>query len=104
MVLIGLLLIGHGDRGLTHIRTSFIPTEDQGYAMVAVQLPDSSSLERTESVMDKLTKICREQPGVEHSIALGGLSPLDGNASLANSGIVYLMFKNWSKRPKTQDL
>src|SRR5690349_6039369 len=104
MVVIGLLLIGLAGWGLTRIPTSFIPTEDQGYAMVAVQLPDSSSLERTESVMDKLTKICQEQPGVEHSIAIGGLSPLDGNASLANSGIVYLMFKDWSKRPKGQDL
>ncbi|PYK76776.1 MAG: hydrophobe/amphiphile efflux-1 family RND transporter [Verrucomicrobia bacterium] len=104
MVVIGLFLIGLAGWGLTRIPTSFIPTEDQGYAMVAVQLPDSSSLERTESVMDKLTKICQEQPGVEHSIAIGGLSPLDGNASLANSGIVYLMFKDWSKRPKGQDL
>src|SRR5437588_5976514 len=74
MVVIGLFLIGLAGWGLTRIPTSFIPTEDQGYAMVAVQLPDSSSLERTESVMDKLTKICQEQPGVEHSIAIGGLS------------------------------
>src|SRR5215831_10483948 len=83
MVVIGLLLIALAGWGLTRIPTSFIPTEDQGYAMVVVQLPDSSSLQRTESVMDKLTKICQEQPGVEHSIAIGGLSPLDGNASLA---------------------
>ncbi len=104
MVVIGLLLIGLAGWGLTRIPTSFIPTEDQGYAMVTVQLPDSSSLERTESVMDKLTKICQEHPAVEHSIAIGGLSPLDGNASLANAGIVYLVFKDWSKRPKGEDL
>src|SRR4029077_20350758 len=36
--------------------------------------------------------------------AIGGLSPLDGNASLANAGIVYLMFKDWSKRGKGEDL
>jgi len=104
MVVIGLLLIGLAGWGLSRIPTSFIPTEDQGYAMVTVQLPDSSSLERTESVMDKLTKICQEHPAVEHSIAIGGLSPLDGNASLANAGIVYLVFKDWSKRPRGEDL
>src|SRR5690349_7989609 len=104
MVVIGLLLISLAGWGLSRIPTSFIPTEDQGYAMVTVQLPDSSSLERTETVMDKLTQICREQPGIQHSIAIGGLSPLDGNASLANAGIIYLMFKDWSKRPKSQDL
>jgi HAE1 family hydrophobic/amphiphilic exporter-1 len=104
MVVIGLLLIGFAGWGLTRIPTSFIPTEDQGYAMVTVQLPDSASLERTESVMDKLTKICREHPAIEHTIAIGGLSPLDANASLANAGIVYLMLKDWSKRPKGEDL
>jgi HAE1 family hydrophobic/amphiphilic exporter-1 len=104
MVVIGLLLIGFAGWGLTRIPTSFIPTEDQGYAMVTVQLPDSASLERTESVMDKLTKICREHPSIEHTIAIGGLSPLDANASLANAGIVYLMLKDWSKRPKGEDL
>jgi hydrophobic/amphiphilic exporter-1 (mainly G- bacteria), HAE1 family len=104
MVVIGLLLIGFAGWGLTRIPTSFIPTEDQGYAMVTVQLPDSASLERTESVMDKLTKICREHPAIEHTIAIGGLSPLDANASLANAGIVYLMLKDWSKRPKGADL
>jgi HAE1 family hydrophobic/amphiphilic exporter-1 len=104
MAIVGLLLIGLAAWGLTRIPTSFIPTEDQGYAMVIVQLPDSASLQRTEVVMDKLTQICKEQPAVERTIAIGGLSPLDNNASLANAGIIYLMFKDWSKRGKGEDL
>ena len=54
--------------------------------------------------MDRLTKICQEHPAVERTIAIGGLSPLDANASLANAGIVYLMLKDWSKRGKGEDL
>jgi len=104
MAIVGLLLIGLAAWGLTRIPTSFIPTEDQGYAMVIVQLPDSASLQRTEVVMDKLTQVCKEQPAVERTIAIGGLSPLDNNASLANAGIIYLMFKDWSKRGKGEDL
>jgi HAE1 family hydrophobic/amphiphilic exporter-1 len=104
MTVIGLVLIGLAGWGLTRIPTSFIPTEDQGYAMVIVQLPDSASLQRTERVMDTLAKICEQHPAVERTIAIGGLSPLDGNASLANAGIIYLMFKDWSKRGKGQDL
>ena len=104
MAIVGLLLIGLAAWGLTRIPTSFIPTEDQGYAMVIVQLPDSASLQRTEVVMDKLTQICKEHPAVERTIAIGGLSPLDNNASLANAGIIYLMFKDWSKRGKGEDL
>ena len=104
MTVIGLVLIGLAGWGLTRIPTSFIPTEDQGYAMIIVQLPDSASLQRTERVMDRIAKICNQHPAVERTIAIGGLSPLDGNASLANAGIVYLMFKDWSKRGKGQDL
>jgi HAE1 family hydrophobic/amphiphilic exporter-1 len=72
--------------------------------MVTVQLPDGASLGRTEKVLDELARICRESPAVDHTIAIGGLSPLDNNASLANAGIVYLMFKNWSQRGKGEDL
>ena len=54
--------------------------------------------------MDYLAKICAENPAVERTIAIGGLSPLDGNASLANAGIIYLIFKDWSQRGKGEDL
>src|SRR5262249_15614488 len=96
MAAIGLILIALAGWGLTRIPTGFIPTEDQGYAMVTVQLPDGASLERTEQVMDRLAQICKEHAAIERTIAIGGISPLDNNASLANAGIIYLMFKDWS--------
>ena len=103
-VLIGLLAGGLAVAGLTKVPTGFIPTEDQGYAMVTVQLPDGASLERTAQVMDRVVRICREIPAIEHTIVIGGLSPLDSNASLANAGIVYLMFKDWKLRGRGEDL
>ncbi len=102
--LIGLALIALAAWGLTRIPTGFIPTEDQGYAMVTVQLPDGASLARTEQVMAKLARLCAQHPAVARTISIGGLSPLDGNASLANAGILYLMFKDWSQRGRGQDL
>jgi HAE1 family hydrophobic/amphiphilic exporter-1 len=101
---IGIGLIALAGWGLTRIPTSFIPTEDQGYMMVSVLLPDGASLERTDHVMDELAQICRASPAVERTIAIGGMSPLDNNASLANAGILYLMFKDWNKRSKGEDL
>src|SRR5207237_1327327 len=80
MVVIGLFLIGLAGWGLTRIPTSFIPTEDQGYAMVPVQSPDSSSLQRTAAVMAKSTNIRPYQPEVEHRTASGRCS----NATPAN--------------------
>jgi HAE1 family hydrophobic/amphiphilic exporter-1 len=101
---IGIALIVLAGWELTRIPTGFIPTEDQGYAMATVLLPDGASLERTEQVMDELTRICRENSAVERTISIGGMSPLDNNASLANAGIIYLMFKDWSKRGRGEDL
>ncbi len=101
-----LVLIGLAGWGLTRVPTGFIPTEDQGYLMVAVQMPDGASLERSQKVMDEIGRIGLAIPGAEHAIAIGtgGPSPLDGDVSLANAGIVYLMLKNWSERGKTEDL
>ena len=101
---IGMGLIALAGWGLTQIPTSFIPTEDQGYVMVTVLLPDGASLERTDHVIDELAQICRENPAVERAISIGGVSPLDNNASLANAGIIYVMFKDWSKRGEGEDL
>src|SRR6516225_8209935 len=97
MVVVALVLVGLAIFGLTRIPTGFIPTEDQGYLMVAVQVPDGASLERIEKVMDEITRLGLNTPGVERAVTIGtgGPSPLDGDVSLANAGIVYLMLKNW---------
>src|SRR5437763_2232320 len=106
MVLLALGLIALAGWGLTKIPTGFIPPEDQGYLMVAVQAPDAASLARTESVMDEIARIGLKTPGVERAIAIGtgGPSPLDGDVALANAGIVYLMLNSWDKRGKDEDL
>ena len=106
MALIALVLIGVAGWGLTKVPTGFIPTEDQGYLMVAVQMPDGASLERAQNVMNEVSRIGLAIPGAAHAIAIGtgGPSPLDGDVSLANAGIVYVMLKNWSDRGKGEDL
>ncbi len=106
MAVIAVVLIGLAGWGLTRVPTGFIPTEDQGYVMIAVQMPDGASLERAQNVMDRISKIGLETPGAAHAIAIGtgGPSPLDGDVSLANAGIVYLMLKSWGERGRGEDL
>src|SRR4029450_1436443 len=106
MAAIALVLIGLAGWGLTRVPTGFLPPDDQGYVMGAVQMPDGASLERTQKVMDEVSKIALSVPGADHAIAIGtgGPSPLDGDVSLANAGIVYLMLKSWSERGKGEDL
>lgn len=105
-VILALGLVALAIWGLTKIPTGFLPTEDQGYLMVAVQVPDGASLERTERVMNEVARLGLQTPGVERAIAIGtgGPSPLEGDVSLANAGIVYLMLKNWDERGRSEDL
>ena len=100
LVLVALILVGVAGWGLTRIPTGFLPTEDQGYLLVAVQVPDGASLERTERILDAVARVGRDVRGVDKAIAIGtgGPSPLDGDVSLANAGIVYLMLKDWESR------
>jgi HAE1 family hydrophobic/amphiphilic exporter-1 len=100
------VLIGLAVLALTRIPTSFIPIEDQGYLLVSALLPDAASLERTQAVLNRITAVALKTPGVEHAITIGGVSALDGNASLANAGVIYLTLKDWDERYKTkgQDL
>jgi hydrophobic/amphiphilic exporter-1 (mainly G- bacteria), HAE1 family len=106
MVLLALVLVALGLWGLTKIPSGFIPAEDQGYLMAAVQTPDAASLGRIESAMDEIARIGLKTPGVERAIAIGtgGPSPLEGDVSLANAGIVYLMLKSWEDRGRGQNL
>ncbi|CAN5535440.1 multidrug efflux RND transporter permease subunit [soil metagenome] len=104
MTLVAALLVALAIWGLIKAPTAFIPTEDQGYIMVAVQLPDAASLDRTQAAMRDLAEAIRKVPGVDHTIEIGGISPIDNNASLANAGIVYAMLKPWSVRGKAESL
>jgi HAE1 family hydrophobic/amphiphilic exporter-1 len=82
--------------------TGFLPTEDQGYVIIAVQLPDAASLDRTREVTERMSKIFANTPGVEHWFVLGGFSLLDGtNAS--NGATAFAAWSDWSER-KTPDL
>ncbi len=98
------LLVAASIWGLVRTPTAFIPTEDQGYLMVAVQLPDAASLGRTKEAMGEIAAAIQKVPGVAHTIEIGGISPIDNNASLANAGIVYVMLNPWSERGKAESL
>lgn len=90
--------------GFARVPTGFIPLEDQGYMIFSVLLPDAASLGRTDAVLKKLSARALTVPGVRDAIAIDGLSLLDNNASLANSGVIYVMFKDWSERGKKEGL
>ena len=103
VVLVGLIVSAFGIWGIARLPTAFIPNEDQGYAMIAVQLPDGAALGRTVNSLNEATKIALDTPGVKQVITIAGISVLDNSATLANAGVDYIIFDDWKKREKHKD-
>ena len=98
MVIVALVVAGVGVWGIARLPTAFIPVEDQGYVLVAAQLPDGAAVGRTQQVLDQVTKIALGVPGVDQVISISGISVLDNSATLANAGVAYVILKDWSLR------
>src|SRR6266568_197625 len=82
--------------GFKIVPGGFLPTQDRGYAIVFAQLPDAASLDRTQAVVDKITKIGRETPGVLNTVEFAGFNLFGGNQT--NTAAVFLPFKEFSQR------
>jgi multidrug efflux pump len=101
----------------TRVPTGFIPSQDKGYLLVDVRLPDSASLERTQAVMREVEKIARGEggphddqagghgehgtrggiPGIAHTITISGQSIVQ-NAIGSNYGTVYVVLDDFHHR------
>jgi multidrug efflux pump len=79
--------------------TGFVPQQDMGRCLAGVQLPDSSSLERTKEVMLRVEKIARETPGVDHTIAVCGTSFVQ-QANGPNFGSLFIVLKPFAERQR----
>ncbi|MBP7933147.1 MAG: efflux RND transporter permease subunit [Phycisphaerae bacterium] len=84
--------------GLVTVPTGFIPTQDKGYLIASVQLPDSASLQRTQDVMARVDAIVRGTKGVKHTVAVAGQSFLLG-ANGSNFGSLFIVLDDFENRP-----
>ena len=96
---LGLLLLVALLAGFTgsRIPTGFVPTEDQGYALAAIQLPDAASLQRTRELGKKVEAILAKTPGVRSYTVVSGYNILTNTAS-SYLGTVFIAFKEWKER------
>lgn len=79
------------------VPAGFVPAQDKEYLVGFAQLPDAASLERTESVIRRMSDITQQIPGVDNSVAFPGLS-INGFTNAPNSGIVFTLLKPFSQR------
>lgn len=109
------LLVYGGLLGLTYFTMTntpigFVPSQDKGYLLVDVQLPDSASLERTRAVMrrfDELVLLGKEDGddsetgegigGVGHSLVINGQSIVQGAVG-SNLGSAFVILEPFEER------
>ncbi len=77
--------------------SGFLTTEDQGYLMVSVELPDAASVARTEEAIAKAVKIIRATEGVESEASTAGFDLITGVAA-TNSGVIFVALEPYKKR------
>ena len=78
------------------IPTSFLPTEDQGYFRVELELPEGATLERSRIVSAKAVEYLMSLPSVDYVQSVVGSSPRVGTSQARTDLTVIL--KPWEKR------
>ncbi|MDO5580533.1 MAG: multidrug efflux RND transporter permease subunit [Planctomycetia bacterium] len=102
----GLLCLTY--KTFTTVPTGFIPTQDRGYLMMFVQLPDSASLDRTKAVVQQIQKICfgdeksgvKPVRGVRTMLSTIGMSFLTMSSS-SNMASITLILDSFEERKKS---
>jgi multidrug efflux pump len=77
---------------------SFVPDEDQGYALADVQLPPGATLARTREVLTQINQEIKKNPAVDTALLVTG-SGFTGNGE--NTGRAFIKLKPWNKREAT---
>jgi HAE1 family hydrophobic/amphiphilic exporter-1 len=95
VILVGFTLLA-GGLGKA-VPTSFLPDEDAGFFFLNVQLPDASSLQRTDAVCRKVEAILAQTQGVKYYNTVAGFSLLSYVSSSYNA-FFFVSLAPWSER------
>jgi HAE1 family hydrophobic/amphiphilic exporter-1 len=77
------------------IPQGFLPEDDQGYLMIAVQTPQGASLQYTRDVCAKAEEFLSHVPEIEGAFTIVGFG-FSGNAP--NKGIIFINLKPFGQR------
>ena len=79
----------------TRLPGSFLPEEDQGYALALVQLPPGATMRRTQAVFDDMRKALEKQEGYDGMMEVAGFSFVGQGE---NMGMAFIRLKPWDER------
>ncbi len=84
-------------QGFITLPKGFVPPEDQGYAMVSIQLPDAASSERTYDVVEQVNEKMAGMPGIKNWVSMSGYSLMD-DSIVSNAATVWVVFDDMKTR------
>lgn len=85
-----------------NLPSGFLTTEDQGYLMVSVELPDAASADRTEKAIQRAVEVIRAEPGVRYEASAAGFDLISGVAA-TNTGIIFVTLEPYKERSRSAD-
>ncbi|WP_455655714.1 efflux RND transporter permease subunit [Phascolarctobacterium sp.] len=80
--------------------TGFVPSEDQGYANTAFNLPEGASSNRGIQAMMELGNKLKALPGVKYVMEVSGFDILTG-APKSSAGLIVAAMEDYDKRTNT---
>jgi hydrophobic/amphiphilic exporter-1 (mainly G- bacteria), HAE1 family len=86
--------------GLTYfvfqrVPKGFVPNEDQGYFIIAVQAPSGASLNYTRKIGEQINQVLKNVPEAEGTFVVSGFS---FGGSAPNRGLTFVPLKAYSRR------
>ena len=82
--------------------TGMVPNEDTGTFFITVDMPPSTSLERTKATLAKIDSLVGANPAVQGRTEIAGYSFIAGQGS--SYGTFICKLKPWEERGKGQDV
>ncbi|MCA8950774.1 MAG: efflux RND transporter permease subunit, partial [Planctomycetes bacterium] len=79
---------------------SLVPSEDQGFYIAAIYLPDGSSLQRTDEVVRRVSEIVTSNPANDKCTAFAGFDFLGGGYK-NSAATMFVTQKHWDERDVT---
>ncbi len=79
------------------IPTALVPNEDMGNLLMAYNMPEASSLPRTEKFSSKIADMIRSNPNVSDVLTVNGFNMLSSSQN-TYSGVSFITLKNWNQR------
>ncbi|WP_192820262.1 efflux RND transporter permease subunit [Rufibacter sp. LB8] len=77
--------------------TGFIPTEDEGRLFISVELPEGSSANRTQAILEQMAGIIGEVKAIKNATSISGLNAINFSFK-SNSGTFFIQMHPWEDR------